>query len=118
MDGGSVGLFFILAVVAIIWWFYNESVRHRKHREKVQQDVALIAANSSGLTIDNRKRAVDYMWTILEPVHTVLGIEALVVVYLSRDNAIIYTDVRFGDSTSVSFPPSEIESDAVNHQAK
>lgn len=57
------------------------------------------------------------MWNILQPVHTILNREALVVVYLNEINKVIDTDVRMGNATSVSYPTDEILNNAVNKRA-
>ena len=58
------------------------------------------------------------MWNILRPVHEVLRCEALVVIYLNEMNKIINTDVRFGSSTSVSYPTNEIINNAKSKGAR
>lgn len=95
----------------------REEAGHRQEEERVKRLVADRVDESLGGVIDNRKRAVDYVWRILAPVHAALGREALVVVYLDIVNSIVHIDVRFGNATSVSFPPEEILHSAIKRHA-
>ena len=104
-----------LLIVAIVWAIIAISKYNQK--KEIEERIAKIIQKSHGLLVDNRKHAIDYIWNILKPVHTILNREALVVVYLNEVNKIIDTDVCMGNATSVSYPTDEILDNAVNKRA-
>ena len=105
-------LIFIILVIASIILF-----KHFQTKE-VENKINNIIEKSPDLLIGNRRDALQYMWNILEPVHIILKREALVVIYLTRSNKVINTDVRLGNQTSVSYPTNEIINNAIGKGAK
>ena len=70
-----------------------------------------------GKTILNRSVSMDACDSVLRVFHEI-GCESIFALFLDSESKCIHSEIRFGNETSVAFPPTEIVEIAVRNHAK